>query len=81
MIFHLYIFQYVWGEKKELFKKMTTRNFLVFLWSGFHTSTAGVMDWIPDLETKILQAAPEDNPLQTQKHHSSSYLIKLMKIP
>lgn len=44
---------------------MTTRNFLAVLWSGFHTSTVGVMDWIPDLETKILQAAPEDNPLQT----------------
>lgn len=65
MMFHLYIFQYVWGKKKELFETMTTRNLLVFLWSGFHTSTVGVMDWIPDLETKILQAAPEDNPLQT----------------
>ena len=63
-MFHLYIFQYVWGGK-ELFKKMTTKNFLAVLWSGFHTSTVGVMDWIPDLETKILQATPEDNPLQT----------------
>ena len=63
-MFHLYIFQYVWGGK-ELFKKMTTKNFLAVLWSGFHTSTVGVLDWIPDLETKILQAAPEDNPLQT----------------